>query len=153
METQPAKVWRPAIVDPQAIEAESFRIIASEMGPHPFTPEQFKLAQRAIHATADFDFAKNLVFHPQAITSGVEAIRSGCDIVVDVQMIESGISKAILQKLGKGRMFFPDTRRECAFAGMMPMTVRSAMRTSLVYPPSVLRNAGTISSCRMWSFM
>jgi precorrin-8X/cobalt-precorrin-8 methylmutase len=100
---QPA-VWRPAILDPQAIEAESFRIIEREIGPHAFTPEQFKLAQRAIHATADFDFAKNLVFHPNAIESGVAALKAGCDVVVDVQMIQAGVSLPILNRLGKGKL-------------------------------------------------
>lgn len=136
METQPAKVWRPAIVDPQAIEAESFRIIACELGPHPFTPEQFKLVQRAIHATADFDFAKNLVFHPDAIRSGVTALKLGCDVVVDVQMIESGISKPILQKLGKGCIVCAisdeDVIRDARAAGVTRaiMAMRKCVRAS-----------------------
>ncbi len=103
--TQPAPaVWRPVILNPQDIEAESFRIIEEELGPHAFSPEQFKIVQRAIHATADFDFGRNVVFSPTAIESGVKALKAGCDLIVDVQMIQAGVSVGIQNKLGKGKL-------------------------------------------------
>ena len=129
-------VWRPAILEPQAIETESFRIIESEMGPHPFSPQEFRLVQRAIHATADFDFAKNLVFHPKAIESGVKALKAGCDLVVDVQMIQAGVSVTILQKLGKGQLICaisdPDVVRDAKAAGVTRamMAMRKHVRSS-----------------------
>jgi precorrin-8X/cobalt-precorrin-8 methylmutase len=88
------------ILNPEAIEAESFRIIESELGPHSFAPDEFAIVQRAIHSTADFDFARTIRFQPDAIRSGVEAIRAGRNIVADVQMIQAGISKAGLKKFG-----------------------------------------------------
>jgi precorrin-8X/cobalt-precorrin-8 methylmutase len=88
------------ILNPEAIEAESFRIIESELGPHAFSPDEFAIVQRAIHSTADFDFARTIRFHPDAIRSGVEAIRAGRNIVADVQMIQAGISKAGLKRFG-----------------------------------------------------
>ena len=132
---QPA-VWRPAILDPQAIEAESFRIIEKEMGPHPFSPEQFKLVQRAIHATADFDFARILTFHPEAIAAGVAAFRAGRDLVVDVQMIQAGVSVGILNRLGKGRLICAisdeDVIRDAKAAGITRaiMAMRKHVRSS-----------------------
>ena len=133
--SQPA-VWRPAILEPQAIETESFRIIEQEMGPHGFSPEQFKLVQRAIHATADFDFARNLVFHPKAIASGVAALKAGCDLVVDVQMIQAGVSVGILNKLGEGKLICAisdeDVIREAKAAGVTRaiMAMRKHIRSS-----------------------
>lgn len=88
------------ILNPEAIEAESFRIIEAELGPHAFSAEEFAIVQRAIHSTADFDFARTIRFHPDAIRSGVEAIRAGRSIVADVQMIQAGINKPALKKFG-----------------------------------------------------
>jgi len=88
------------ILNPEAIEAESFRIIEEELGPHEFTKEEFAIVQRAIHSTADFEFARTIRFHPDAIRSGLEAIRSGRSIVADVQMIQAGINKPGLKKFG-----------------------------------------------------
>lgn len=86
--------------DPQAIEEASLKVIEEEMGPHSFTPNQLAVVKRAIHATADFDFAKNMVFHPIAVESGIAAMKAGADIVADVQMVEVGISKDRLKKYG-----------------------------------------------------
>lgn len=95
---------QPKIRAPEAIEAESFRIIEEELGPHSFSPEEFNIVRRVIHATADFEFAKNIVFHPEAIRRGIEAIRGGCDFVVDVAMIQAGVSKPALAAFG-GQVF------------------------------------------------
>lgn len=88
------------ILNPEAIEAESFRIIAEELGEHSFSPEEFAVVQRAIHSTADFEFAKTLRFASGAIRSGIDAIRAGRSIVADVQMIQAGINKTGLKKFG-----------------------------------------------------
>ena len=40
------------------------------------------------------------MFSPHAVQKGMEALRSGCDIVTDTQMAKSGINKTILGKLG-----------------------------------------------------
>jgi precorrin-8X/cobalt-precorrin-8 methylmutase len=88
------------LLNPEAIEAESFRMIAEELGAHSFSPDEFAVVQRAIHSTADFDFARTLRFAPGAIRSGIEAIRSGRSVVADVQMIQAGINKTGLKKFG-----------------------------------------------------
>ena len=85
---------------PHEIERESFRIIRAEMGDHNFTEAELAVVVRVIHATADFDFQEIMRFHPQAIASGIAAIRRGCTIVTDVRMVEAGISAAILAEFG-----------------------------------------------------
>jgi precorrin-8X/cobalt-precorrin-8 methylmutase len=85
---------------PLEIEAESFRIIEAELGPTAFSPEQFAVVRRCIHATGDFSFAENLRFHPQAVEAGLRAIRAGKNILVDVNMAASGISKHLLAQFG-----------------------------------------------------
>ncbi|MBI4230403.1 MAG: precorrin-8X methylmutase [Planctomycetes bacterium] len=97
------------ILEPAAIEAESFRIIEEELGPHRFTPEEFQVVRRVIHASADFEFAKNLRFGKGAIASAVAALRGGCDVVCDVQMVQAGVSEARLKRFGgKARVFIAD---------------------------------------------
>jgi precorrin-8X/cobalt-precorrin-8 methylmutase len=88
------------IILPDAIEAESFRIIESEMGPHDFSVIEWPVVQRAIHSTADFELGRSLVFHPRAVEAGIAAIRKGAPVVADVQMIQAGISAAYLAEFG-----------------------------------------------------
>lgn len=87
-------------IGPGEIEAESFRIIAEELGPHDFDPATFKVVQRVIHATGDFTFAENMRFHPQGISRAVERIKEGNNILTDVNMVAAGISKVMLAKYG-----------------------------------------------------
>ncbi|WP_147533613.1 precorrin-8X methylmutase [Bacillus marasmi] len=92
--------FKPVTVQPQQIETVSFQIIDEEVGAHNFTPQQYKVAQRVIHASADFELGKSLLFHRDAIESGIKAIKSGKKVVADVQMIQSGVNKARIEKYG-----------------------------------------------------
>lgn len=85
---------------PEEIESESFRIILSEMGLHHFTENELPIVQRVIHATADFEYANILRFSSDAIMAGVTALRSGCSIFCDVQMITAGVNQSRLKSLG-----------------------------------------------------
>jgi len=92
--------FQPITTQPMAIEQKSFEIITEELGNHDFTPEQFPIVQRVIHASADFELGRSLVFHPDAVTSGIRAIRRGAKVIADVQMVQVGISKPRLDKFG-----------------------------------------------------
>ena len=92
--------FQPQIIEPQKIQDRSFAIIAEELGEHPFTPPQFKVVQRVIHASADFALGRSLVFHERAIESGIAAIQAGRTIVTDVQMVQVGIIKQRIEKYG-----------------------------------------------------
>ena len=90
----------PETIKPMDIEKRSFEIITEILGDRKLDPENELVIKRAIHTTADFDYADNLVFSPHAVKIGIEALKGGCDIVTDTQMAKSGISKATLGKLG-----------------------------------------------------
>ena len=90
----------PETIKPMDIEKRSFEIITELLGDRKLDPENELVIKRAIHTTADFDYADNLVFSPHAVKIGIEALKGGCDIVTDTQMAKSGISKATLAKLG-----------------------------------------------------
>lgn len=87
-------------IAPMDIEKRSFEIITEILGQRQLDPENELVIKRAIHTTADFDYADNLVFSPHAVQRGIEALKQGCDIVADTQMAKSGINKTILGKLG-----------------------------------------------------
>ncbi|ASA20040.1 precorrin-8X methylmutase [Paenibacillus donghaensis] len=92
--------FKPLTVQPQEIEGLSFAMIAEELGAHDFTVPQFAVVQRVIHATADFELGRSLVFHPRAVEAGITAIRQGMPIIADVRMIEAGIAKQRIQARG-----------------------------------------------------
>lgn len=87
-------------IKPMDIEKRSFEIIAEILGDRKFLPEEEPVIKRAIHTTADFDYADNLIFSKEAVKKGVSALKNGCDIVTDTQMAKAGINKTILEKLG-----------------------------------------------------
>ena len=70
----------------QEIEDESMQIIESEIGSHTFNEMEWPIVRRIIHSTADFDFAREnkLLFHKDAISNGINALKNGCSIVTDV---------------------------------------------------------------------
>lgn len=84
------------------IENESFQIIESEIGVHDYSETEWKIVRRIIHATADFDFAKEsrILFGHDAIGSAFSAIRKKSRIVTDVDMVLSAINKRALADLG-----------------------------------------------------
>ncbi len=92
---------QPTIRKPAAIEEESFRIIDSELSPHfRFLPDEHAVVRRVIHATADFDYARNLRFSPGFSIAFKAAMARGADIICDVQMVQAGVSKDRLKVFG-----------------------------------------------------
>lgn len=87
-------------IKPMDIEKRSFEIITEILGDRKLDPRNELVIKRAIHTSADFDYADNLVFSEDAVAKGIEALKNGCDIVTDTQMAKSGINKTILGKLG-----------------------------------------------------
>jgi len=79
----------------QGIEDESMQIIDDEVGPHQYDKFEWPIVRRVIHATADFDFAgKNkIIFHKDAVMNGINALKEGCSIIVDVNGVIGGMNK------------------------------------------------------------
>lgn len=95
------------------IEKRSFEIIDAEVGKHNYDAVQWPIVRRVIHATADFDFAGRgkILFHERAIESAFSAIKKGCTIVTDVDMVAAAINKKSLADLGlKTACYISDTK-------------------------------------------
>ena len=113
-------------VAPADIEARSMEIISAEMGEHSFPQEQLPVIKRVIHTTADFSYGENLVFSVDAMERGISAIKKGCTIVTDTQMVWSGINKKVLEKFGGRAVCFmsdPDVATEAKERGETRATV------------------------------
>jgi precorrin-8X/cobalt-precorrin-8 methylmutase len=89
-------------VKPQDIEARSFEIIAKELAEMGIAldPEKDRIIRRAIHTSADFDYAHTLCFSDGAVSASKELIRGGADIVTDTNMALTGINKKRLAAYG-----------------------------------------------------
>ena len=89
-------------VKPQDIEARSFEIIAKELAEMGIAldPEKDRIIRRAIHTSADFDYAHTLCFSDGAVSAAKDLIRSGADIVTDTNMALTGINKKRLAAYG-----------------------------------------------------
>ena len=86
----------------QSIEDKSMEIIESEIGSHPYSKDEWLIVRRVIHATADFDFARQnmIIFHKDAIKNGISALKNGCNIIVDVNGVIGGFNKENLKEFG-----------------------------------------------------
>ena len=86
----------------QSIEDKSMEIIENEIGSHPYSKDEWPVVRRVIHSTADFDFARQnmIVFHKNAISSGINALKNGCNIIVDVNGVIGGLNKENLKEYG-----------------------------------------------------
>lgn len=125
------------IVKPMDIEKRSFEIITELLGDTPIPKENELVVKRVIHTSADFDYAKNLVFSQDAVAKGIEALKKGCDIVTDTQMAKAGINKTILGKLGGQVHCFmsdPDVAAEAKERGITRAIVSMERAAALPKP-------------------
>ncbi|WP_456472650.1 cobalt-precorrin-8 methylmutase [Methanocaldococcus sp.] len=56
-----------------------------------FNEKEVEIVERVVHATADVEFAKLLVFKNNPIYEGVKAISEKKPIVVDINMVKAGV--------------------------------------------------------------
>lgn len=127
-------------VAPADIEARSMEIIGQELGDRAFPADQLPVIKRAIHTSADFDYADNLVFSDGAVEKGIAAIKGGCTIVTDTQMAFSGVNKKVLEKFGGKAVCFmsdPDVAAEAKARGETRATV-SMERAAALEGPVIL---------------
>lgn len=127
-------------VKPKEIEAESFRIIAEELGPTSHRPEEFAVVQRVIHATGDFSFADTLKFSPTALAAAMTAIKTGKDILTDVNMTATGINRTLLSRWG-GRVLCKVADPEVALLAESEGKTRS----EVAIEQALLENIGIVA--------
>lgn len=90
---------------PADIEARSFEIIRSEL-PHPVPDDLAPVIIRAIHTSADFEYADSLCFSEGVMDIARKALKNGATIVTDTNMALAGINRGALEKLGCRKICF-----------------------------------------------
>jgi precorrin-8X/cobalt-precorrin-8 methylmutase len=98
------------IIEPAAIEHESFTIIESELRSrvsldHQYHPDRINQFERAIlyrmiHTSADFDYADNLIMSSGLAESYHDIISTEPVIITDTNMAAAGINKTQLGRVG-----------------------------------------------------
>lgn len=94
------RIRSAGVLLPEEIEEKSFEILSEETDLSAFQTEQLPIIKRIIHATADFEFKDMLMFHPDAVRTGLEAIKAGKNILTDIEMVKTGIIKRWLDPWG-----------------------------------------------------
>lgn len=77
---------------PHPIEVESYRILRSRVDTSGLGPGSRAVTERVIHASADLDYATDLVCDEQALYAGWQALAVGAALVVDVRMLAAGVT-------------------------------------------------------------
>lgn len=132
---------------PEEIEAESFRTIDLEAGPHQWSPAEWQIVRRAVHTSADFEYVSSLFMSSDAIAAGIKALRNGRGIVTDTTMALAGISKPRLATFSLSSACFvanPQVAAEAAAKGITRSII--AMRQGTADPQNgifVIGNAPT----------
>ena len=87
---------------PEEIERRSFAIITGELESAGIRIDETNapVIKRCIHTSADFDYAKTLVFSEGALEIAKDLILGGADLVTDTNMALAGINKKKLSGFG-----------------------------------------------------
>jgi precorrin-8X/cobalt-precorrin-8 methylmutase len=83
---------------PEEIDRESLKLVQASL-PKSLTlnsKEHYVLC-RIVRAEGDPDIAGAVRFSPGSVDKGLEALKSGAEVITDVRMVEMGISKALLR--------------------------------------------------------
>lgn len=77
---------------PHPIEVRSYEILRSRVDLSPMPPLWRAVAERVIHATADLEYAVDLLTKEEHLRRGWSALHAGAPIVTDEGMVAAGIT-------------------------------------------------------------
>ncbi|MEM9471014.1 MAG: precorrin-8X methylmutase [Pseudomonadota bacterium] len=77
--------------EPSRIYELSFQTVRSEAQLGRFSPDTAELVVRLIHACGMTDIANDIVYTPDCVEAGRQALAAGAAILCDVEMVASGI--------------------------------------------------------------
>src|SRR3984885_3207338 len=85
---------------PHPIEEESFRIIDGLRDWRSVPEPEKSVLQRLIHTSGDPGIVDDIFISPGAIEAGIKALSRRVPIVTDVTMVQTGLRRLLLQRLG-----------------------------------------------------
>jgi precorrin-8X/cobalt-precorrin-8 methylmutase len=74
------------------IDVQNLATIDREIGDRAFSPAEYEIVRRAIYATSDFEYKDLIRFSQRAMQAGAAALAARSTIVVDVPMVQVGIT-------------------------------------------------------------
>lgn len=103
---------------PGEIEKRSFEIITQELREQNMIlrREEEMVVKRVIHTSADFSYARTMVFSGGAVGLAKDLIQKGADIVTDTNMALAGINKSVLARYGGAAHCFMAEEETAALA-------------------------------------
>lgn len=81
-----------AAADVPPIEAEAYRILRSRINLSHLPPLTRAVIERVIYASADFDYAADLVCDEQTLAAAVAALAAGAPVVADGPMVAAALA-------------------------------------------------------------
>jgi precorrin-8X/cobalt-precorrin-8 methylmutase len=83
---------------PDEIDRESLKLVQASL-PKSLTlnPREHYVLCRIVRAEGDPAIASAVRFSPDAVEKGLQALKSGAEVITDVRMVEMGISRALLR--------------------------------------------------------
>ena len=87
---------------PQPAEAEAYRILRSRIDLSRLPKHSRDVTERVIYASADFDYATDLVCDEEALATAVAALAGGAAVVADAATVAAGITGCpVVCKIGE----------------------------------------------------
>jgi len=87
-------------LDPGEIEARSMEIIDQLLPEGPWSAAERTVVKRLVHASGDPTLALAVRFSESAIATGVQALHRGATVIVDTEMVRSGLDSRRLAACG-----------------------------------------------------
>ncbi len=87
-------------LSPEQIQTLSFEIIEGLLPDFDRFSPSWPIVQRMVHTAGDPSIAPLILFHPDAVSSGLSALLEGRSILTDVKMVAAGINRRLAGRLG-----------------------------------------------------
>lgn len=102
---------------PDEIDRESLQMVQASLPKNiTLSPQEHYVLCRIVRAEGDPGIAVDVRFSPGAVEVGLQALKSGAEIITDVRMVEMGISKSLLKSRGLSTRCVIDTPEVAARA-------------------------------------
>lgn len=79
----------------QITDAQNLALIDREIGDYGFSPAEYEIVRRVIYATGDFEYKSLIRFSDRALPAGAAALAARSTIIVDLPMVQVGITSSI----------------------------------------------------------
>lgn len=135
-----------------SIMMESFRTIKSELQHQDYPLDHLWALLHAIHTTADFDMENILHTDPEAVATLYNKVKDGIltTIITDVTMVQSGIRKGALTRLGIEAKCYLNDPRVAEFSSINHLTrTQTAIRLAVEEHPDALFAFGNAPTALM----